>query len=345
MRRISWLFIVLLAAAPASAQIFPKADKDKIAEDIERAKREGSNPAPTPDQPKDPGEVKPAVKTVDGAAALARFKELREAYDKQKGAELKEAGRTISLVNPALAAFLTAHTALKLGDYKEAAKLFKKLDIPTDEEVKSARAEGRDALIGLQNGRQYFYRLVAEVMQHFTATANDADYEKAWTRAHKAGEAVITDLERAIANRRFEETLGNIQKRRLDNWLKEEKNHWDRLRAAEKRLSEAPDELGSWQAFIDLVGSQGRDEVTPHYLDARAALNVIKEFWVQDSAVRRGFVDAALGGNFTAVWQFDRGLAAMVPHDGLDSDGKRYLEEQRRKVQDIQTALLRVLGK
>lgn len=345
MRRISWLFLVLLAAAPAPAQIFPKADKDKIAEDIERAKREGSTPTPTPDQPKEPGEVKPTVKAVDGAAALSRFKELREAYDKQKGSELKESGKTISQVNPALVAFLTAHTALKLGDYKEASKLFKKLDIPTDEEVKSARAEGRDALIGLQNGRQYFYRMVAEVMQHFTASPNDSDYDKAWSRAHKAGEAVIADLERAIASRRFEETLGNIQKRRLENWLKEEKNQWDRLRAAERRLSEAPHELGSWQAFIDLVGSQGRDDVTPQYLDARAALTVIKEFWAHDSAVKRGFVDAALGGNFTAVWQFERGLAAMAPHDGLEADGQRYLEEQRRKVQDIQNALLRVLGK
>jgi len=332
----------LLLASPAAAQIFPKTDTDRVAEDIEKAKRG----AGTPETPKDPPDgVKPPVKAIDGPAALARFKELRESLRKAQAAEQKESGKTIKLLDDAVADYMEAQVALKLGCYEDAARLFKKITPVSDDKLKELTGEVRQIAVALQNGRHFYFRLVAEVMEHYKYCETDEEFDKIWGRAEKTGQTIIRALQQAITSKQVDAQGGVIQLRRIENWVDEEKNHWLSLRAAEKELRDNPTEMLSWQRFLEQVGTAQREDRTPNFLDSRAALTVIKEFWSADTAVRRGHIDNAIALNYTSVLQFERGLEALTPHDGLDAEGKRYVEDQKRKLQEMQNAVMRELKK
>lgn len=329
-------FVFLLAvfvAAPLCAQVFPKTDKDKVSEDIERARKNGEQPdTPPKDSPKDP------PKAVDGAAALARFQTLREGMRKQESSESRESAKVLDQYHDAVSGYLAAHAALKAGFYKEASRAFKKCAVPSDEELKGYKGEVRARVVELQAGRHFYYRMIADVLSYYAYSENDGEFDRTWTRAEKHGQTVVKELQQAILRKQIDETMGGITLRRLENWLKEERGHWGSLRDAEKALNENPGEITHWTRYLNVVSARERDDATPDFISARAALTVIKEYWPQDSLVRRGNIDAGLAWVFTALYQFERANAALDGATQLSEEGVRYVEDQRRRIQEVQNA-------
>ncbi len=333
MRLLPFILAALLAA-PMCSQIFPKTDSDKVSEAIERAKK-GDQPVKPDDTP-----VKPDLppKTVDGAAALKKFGELREALHKQENAESRESSKVLDQYQEAVAPYLTAHAALKGGYYKEAAKAFKKLSPFSDDEMKGFKGEVRERALELQAGRHYYYRMIAEVLAFYSYTDNDSEFERMWTRAEKAGQNVMKELQQAIARKQIDETRGGITLRRLENWLNDEQGQWAKLRNAEKAVNERPGELSSWTNYLSMISAREREDMTPDMLSARAVLLMIKEFWAADNLVKRGNVDVGLAWVYTAMYQFERASAALEPHDGLDEQGRKFLDDQKKRILEAQNA-------
>lgn len=331
------LLLALLLAAPLCAQVFPKVDKDKVAEDIDRAKK---GDQPTPETPKDPLKDPPKdpPKAVDGQAALKRFTELRDALRKQENSESRESAKVLDQYQPICREYFAAHALLKGGYYKEASRAFKKLGIPTDDETKELRGEALARAKELQSGRHYYYRMIADVMAKYEFKTDDGDYERMWTGAEKAGQAVVKDLQGAISRKQIDETTGGITVRRLENWLKEEHAKWDELRNAEKALNENPGDISNWTRLLTAVSAREREDATPDYATARPILTVLKEFWAHDSMVRRGNIDVGLAFIHTALFQFERANAALENTSELSDESRRLVEDQKRRVQEIQNA-------
>jgi hypothetical protein len=180
-------------------------------------------------------------------------------------------------------------------------------------------------------------------MAAYSYTDNDSEYERMWTRAEKQGQNVGKELKGAIDRKQIDETLGGFTLRRIEAWLGEEKTYWNRLRAAEKALNEKPDDLATWQTYLSCVSA--RDDQTPDFLSARAVLLMLKEFWTADKVVKGGNVDAGLAWLYTAGCQFERANAALEPNDNLSEGGKKYLEDQKKRIVESQNTVLRELKK
>lgn len=335
------LMLAMLLAAPLSAQVFPKAEKDNVGDDIERAKK--SERPVTPETPKDPPKESPKdpPKAIDGQAALKRFAEVRDGLRKSLNSEQKESAKTLDQFVPLCADYFGAQALLKAGQYKEASKAFKKLNIPSDDDVKSLRGEAAERAKELQSGRHFYYRMIAEVLAAYSYTENDAEFDRMWGRAERQGQAVVKELQTAISRKQVDETRGGITLRRLENWLKDEQGKWQELRAAEKALNDNPGELANWSRLLNMVSARDREDVTPDLTSARAILAVIKEFWAHDQAVKRGIVDVGLAWGYTALFQFERSLAALENLEHLNDEGKRHVEDQKRRIQEAQNAALR----
>lgn len=335
------IVLALMLGAPIGAQVFPKAEKDNIAEEIERAKK--GEKASTPETPKDPPKDTPKdpPRTIDGQAALKRFAEVRDNLRKALNSEQRETAKVLDQFVPLCADYFGAQALLKGGQYKEASKAFKKLSIPGDDEVKNLRGEAAERAKELQSGRHYYYRMIADVLALYTYTENDSEFERMWTRAERQGQAVVKDLQQAISRKQVDETRGGITLRRLENWLKDEQAKWQELRTAEKALNDNPAELGNWSRMLNLVSARDREDISPDLATARAILTVIKEYWALDTAVKRGVVDVGLAWAHTSLFQFERALAALDGLDYLSDEGKRHVEDQKRRIQEAQNAALR----
>lgn len=334
--RLLVLLLAFCVAAPICAQVFPKTDKDKVSEEIERARKSGEQPDKPDTPPKDPPKDPP--KAIDGAAVLARFNTLRDGLRKQESSESRESAKVLDLYQDSVAGYLSAQASLKAGFYKEASRAFKKLSAPSDDELKAYKGEVRERAVELQAGRHYYYRMIADVLSHYSYSDNDGDFERAWTRAEKQGQAVVKDLQQAILRKQIDETMGGITLRRLENWLKEERQYWGNLREAEGAITSNPGDIANWTRYVSLVSAREREDTTQDLTSARAALTVIKEFWPQDSLVRRGNIDAGLAWVYTALYQFERANAVLEGVGSLSEEGTRFIEDQKRRIKDVQTS-------
>lgn len=332
--RLLPLILAALVSTPVCAQVFPKTDSDKVGEAIERAKK-GEQPVKPDEPPVKPDEP---PKAVDGAAALKKFTDLRETLHKQENAESRESAKVLDQYQDAVAPYLSALASLKAGYYKEAAKAFKKLAPFSDDEMKGFKGEVRERALELQAGRHYYYRMIAEVLAKYEYKADDGDFDRMWNSAEKAGQTVMKELQQAIARKQIDETRGGITLRRLENWLNDEKGQWAKLRSAEKGIIDRPGELSSWTNYLSMISAREREDMTPDMLSARAVLLMLKEFWAADNLVKRGNVDVGLAWVYTAMYQFERASAALEPHDGLDEQGKRFVDDQKKRILEAQNA-------
>ncbi|MHC4841077.1 MAG: hypothetical protein ACYTDT_09010 [Planctomycetota bacterium] len=324
MSRILTLLAIAGLCTSLSAQSFPHLDIDKVRRSV-NASGNGSGTVKTPDDT-EPEVIKP--EDIDGDTVLAHYKSLLDGYMKDKKGQIDKFEVYSKDVVDSLKDYIEGKTLLRLGFYDEAEDKFKGVGYEVKDFEKMTEQQQKDVANEIRSGKAYYHWVVAVVMKHYKTFEDDDELNAAWKKADKEASKVIGKLKRAIKSKKIEAVLGDRLVIDIQNWLLNQKNNWRALWNAERSCNKYPGNISSWQSLVAVTGTTGKSrlrEVTPAFLKQRAALEVIKKFWVTDSWVMGGSADAALAYNYYWCNFFPDALSSVIEKSYHTRAGKKRL--------------------
>ncbi|MCF6228597.1 MAG: hypothetical protein L3J82_08080, partial [Planctomycetes bacterium] len=158
MTRILTLLAITAMCATLTAQSFPHLEKKKVKSAVgAAASSKGADTGPEVIKPDD----------VDGVEVLAKYEELLAAYLKdKKGQEAMFEVNTKGVVD-ALRDYLEGQALLRLGFYKDAKKKFDDVGHTVKDYDELKNSTQRIVADEILNGRAYYFKIVATVMEHY----------------------------------------------------------------------------------------------------------------------------------------------------------------------------------
>ncbi len=328
MTRILTLLAVTAMCATLSAQSFPHLEKKKVKSAVGAAAKTDK-----------PDETKPEVVKagdVDGAAVLAKYDELLAAFfTDKKGQKAMFEVNTKGVVE-SLRDYLEGQALLRLGFYKDAKKKFDDVGhtVKGYDELRNSSQE--NIADEIQGGKAYYFKIVATVMEHYEYFETAEELDSSWKKADRDAAKIVKDLRKQVKRKRIEETVGEQMLVEINNWLLQQKGNWRVLWAAERACKNNPENINSWLMLVGCTGSNGTGrlkEKTPAYLlKQRAALDVIKKFWVTNNFVMAGQADELYGYNHLGALQFDEASNALKEKSYHTRAGKGKLRFARKRV-------------
>jgi hypothetical protein len=311
-RRIGyWLLVTghsLLLCAPASAQIFPRIEKEEVRKRIQSGKDDTPPPA-------DKDEGAPPPTEVDGAKVLARYRELLDAYKRDEKAFKESIERQTADMHVAVRDYMEGVLLLRLGQYREAdIKLGRVGFTPKKDEAKS---DGQRTIIeDIKSGRAYHFRMIAVAMQYWDDFKDEEALNAAWAKARRNCDKVVADVRKQRAPGAEERAT------RMNAWLVNAPVMWRTAWSALQNAEKHPDNPNTWKKLATATGvpEEASEDFTPMYFVQRAALEVLIQFWPKDAYVTGGFADVTLGFNYIAMMQ-TRGWEALIEPQPYHTDG------------------------
>lgn len=326
MTRILTLLAITAMCATLTAQSFPHLEKKKVKSAV------GAAASSKPDET-GPEVIKPD--DVDGVEVLAKYEELLAVYLKdKKGQEAMFEVNTQGVVD-ALRDYLEGQALLRLGFYKDAKKKFDDVGHTVKDYNELKGLAQKNIADEILNGGAYYFEIVATVMEHYEYFETTEDLDVAWKKADRDAYKIIKELTKHIKRKKIEQTAGNQLVIEIKNWLLQQKGNWRVLWAAERACKKYPENINSWLMLAGCTASKGTvrlKEKTPAHLKQRAALDVIKKFWVTNNFVMAGQADELYGLNHLGALQFDEALNALNEKSYHTRAGKSTLSFARKKV-------------
>ncbi|MDC1143080.1 hypothetical protein OAU50_08310 [Planctomycetota bacterium] len=338
MKRILSMLAVTACCTAVAAQSFPHLEITKVRRAVGAAESATSK-TPNPGV-KTPEVIKP--EDVDGAKVKVLYDELLTAYmkDKKDQVSLYEV-ETKDIVDP-FRDYLESLNLLRLGFYKDAAKGFEDVGYEVknyDDLNGQIQTNMADEIMG---GKAYYYQVVAVVMEEYETFESIDELESGWKKADREAGKIIKDLKKVIKRKKIDATIGDRLVIDIQNWLLEEKSSWRVMWSAEMACQKYPENFSSWQSLVNCTGSKRSarlKESTPAYLKQRAAIEVIKKFWVTNAWVMDGSADQTLALNFAGCLQIEDADAALEEQPYHTRDGKKKLRFVANSMRTVKAIL------
>lgn len=329
MRSLLVVIVGVLCATPVFAQVFPRIEKDGVQKRIAGV--------PTEKEPENGGND-PTPDAVEGEAVLKRYNELLAGFVAGKKDQLKASTRWTDQAHESVRKYLEARAQLRLGFYEDAAKTYDSVGFAVKKEGEIKTQELRNLVKEIKDGKAFYFRMIAVVMQEYTNFKDEAELEAAWLRAMKEADKVRKELQTAVDRRKVDEVGGPLVIREMTGWQVAGKNYWRTLWTAERNVIEKPDNMNSWVALVNASGPRdmkGAEDQTPHFLKRRAAAMVIRQFWQTAPYVKGAFADISLASSHLGVYQCDDYGQYLQPQEYHSLAGKGLVGEVRKQADAI----------
>lgn len=318
-----WLIAVLLAC-PLAAQVFHKIEFKDVKARVD-GKPVAETPRPSPVPPTKPDKTPDQTPKVDGQAALRfyndKLKELRGSERDQRAAITKHTDK----VHPAARGYLEGFCLARLGYYKEAEKVLKRVEVfKGDEATLPVAVRGTVKDIG--KGKAYHWRMVSAVMSRWDNFRTDEEATAAWEKAAADATELVTELRKR--GEKGEYADANTTAAEMNAWLVAARTQWATLSRAERAVQQNPESLAAWGLLAQLTGSRDnklREDYSPDYLKQRAVLLTLIEFFKHETPVKDGTVSVALATNHVGVAQLDLWEAQLVMQEWHDEGARQTL--------------------
>lgn len=331
------VLLCALLACPLAAQVFHKIEFKDVKARVD-GKPVADTPRPSPAPPVTPDKSP----KVDGQAALRfyndKLKELRGSERDQRAEITKHTDK----VHPAARGYLEGFCLARLGFYKEAEKVLKRVEAFKGDEA-TLPMSVRNVVKDIGKGKAYHWRMVCAVMLRWDSFRTDEDATAAWEKAAADATELVTELRKRGEKGEYED--GNTTAAEMNAWLVAARTQWTTLAKAERAVQANPESIATWGALVQLTGSRDnklREDYSPDYLKQRAGLLTLIEFFKHETPVKDGTVSVALATNHVGVAQLDLWEAQLVMQQWHDEGARQTLNRGKVALQ-ISVTLIETL--